>query len=42
MSGLVAMFARRTLKPHETTILSPAIRTLNPDLATPVLIPELT
>ena len=32
MSGLVAMFARRSLQPHETTILSHAIRTLDPDL----------
>lgn len=42
MSGLVAMFARRSLEPHETTILSHAIRTLDPELTTPALIPDLT
>ncbi|MBE1514897.1 hypothetical protein H4W26_001652 [Nesterenkonia halotolerans] len=38
----MAMFARRSLEPHETTILSHAIRTLDPDLTTPALIPDLT
>lgn len=41
MSGLVAMFARRALEPHETTILAQAIRSLDPELTDPVLLPDL-
>lgn len=41
MNGLVAMFARRHLDPHETTVLSHAIRAMDPDLTSPVLIPDM-
>lgn len=41
MSGLVAMFAQRSLEPHETTVLSHTIRALDPDLTDPVLIPRM-
>ncbi|WP_106124160.1 hypothetical protein [Nesterenkonia sandarakina] len=41
MSGLVAMFARRSLDPHETTVLAHTIRSMDPDLTDPVLIPDM-
>lgn len=41
MNSLVGMFARRSLEPHESTVLSHAIVTMDPDLTTPVLIPKL-